>query len=45
MLLPKFVIYFNCDFANIKNGTLQIAYLAKMRCKSILKNATEILQM
>ena len=39
MSLSKFV-----HLANTKNDALQIAYLANMRCKSMLENAFDILQ-
>ena len=34
----------NCDLANKTNGTLQNAYSANSRCKSVLKNAIDILR-
>ena len=52
MLLPNFAVYSNakvalvksCDLTNANIGTLQIAYSAKMRSKSMLKNEIDILQ-
>ena len=46
MLLPNFAAYSSaklgvvksCDLTNANIGTLQIAYSAKMRSKSMLKN-------